>query len=169
MTLLSGSGSVAARYSGVQSKTGFRMPQRTAAGNFRRRHRDALFSFSINANAHLQAQRPCIRRILRRCHSRGCSGEAAFQPGQTGRVPRTARTIQISKHAPTIRKLGRRAIPRLNPKKLKMALATAAPTIPSAIFRYGNPMLTLHELFCRPACKSANDNGCNPAYLWIRS
>ena len=36
--------------------------------------------------------------------------EPDSQPGQAGRVPRTARTIQISKHAPTrIRKLGSRA------------------------------------------------------------
>src|SRR5262249_1985863 len=27
--------------------------------------------------------------------------------------------------------------------------------------------VTLHELFCQPACDTADDNGCNPAYLWI--
>ena len=57
--------------------------------------------------------------------------------------------------------------PRWIPKKLKMALATAAPMITEHDI-HQDPHFTLHELFCQPACNAADDDGCDPAYLMRR-
>ena len=54
-----------------------------------------------------------------------------------------------------------------------MALATAAPMIPSTIFITSPVSLFMNCSASQPAMprqptrNAANDNGCNPAYLWI--
>src|SRR5215470_17264398 len=75
-----------------------------------------------------------------------------LNPDQSARIARADRTIQISKHAPMnpANKYPSQP-PRFIPTKLKIAPATAAPTMPSTIFMETPMSLFMNSSASQPA------------------